>query len=45
METYPKEEIKRIKSQEWDKGWRCVLLVATILWIVLIATVKLFFLF
>lgn len=45
METYSKEEIKHIKSQEWDKGWRCGLLVATILWIVIIAIVKLFFYF
>ena len=44
MKTYTEEEIKHIKSQEWDKGWRWGLLASTIVWIVASITVRLYFL-
>ena len=44
MKTYTEEEIKHIKSQEWDKGWRWGLLAATIAWIAANITGRLSFL-
>ena len=44
MKTYTEEEIKRIKTQEWDKGWRWGLLVATVIWVISFITVRLLFL-
>ena len=36
METYYEKEIKHIKAQEWDRGWRWGLLAASLVWIVFI---------
>ena len=44
METYTEKEIKHIKAQEWDKGWKWGLLAATILWVGTAIIVRVFFL-
>lgn len=39
MKAYTKEEVKWIKVQEWDKGWRWGLLAASILWVGIIVII------
>lgn len=39
METYTEKEIKHVKAQNFDKGWRYGLFVSSIFWIIVMAII------